>query len=193
MHLKTSFFTLLFFSAVFICNAQSTQTKKKFTFQSLNQIGVVTGSADEALQLQTINGVKYGSYFFGAGLGFDNYYIRSIPLFFHVSKTTGKKSATPFLYADGGYNIPWLQKHDYTLVWDGIEKTTGGAYYEIGFGYQAPVFKNTKFLLSIGYSHKEVSQKVNTMDWLPIPPPPEAYETYRYYLRRIAIKAGLSF
>ncbi|MDQ3683553.1 MAG: hypothetical protein M3352_10865 [Bacteroidota bacterium] len=176
-----------------ISSAQKTGNEKRISFRSINQVGILAGSSDAALQLQTINGIKNKTLFMGLGLGLDNYYVRSVPVFLDVRKDIFNKRITPFIYADGGYHFPWSSKKDEDVAWWG-EKRKGGLYYELGIGYKTPVFKKMQLLFSAGYSYKHLSETVNSMPWLSIwLPPREAYEKYEYSFRRIAIKAGLSF
>ncbi|HVE61154.1 MAG TPA: hypothetical protein VNA26_05005 [Chitinophagaceae bacterium] len=174
--------------------AQKPVNKKQIRFHSINQVGILAGSSDASLQLQTINGIKKKTWFAGLGVGLDYYYVRSIPVFLDVRKNIFDKPVTPFVYADGGYQFPWSSKKDEAVAWWGDEKTKGGIYYELGIGYKTLVLKKMRLLFSAGYSYKNISQTVNGMPWLSIwPPPREAYEKHEYSLRRIAIKAGLSF
>ena len=174
--------------------AQKTGNEKRIRFHSINQVGVLAGSSDAALQLQTINGIKNKTWFTGLGIGLDYYYSRSVPFFLDARKNIFNKSITPFIYADGGYQFPWPSKKDEDVTWWGDEKTEGGLYYELGIGYKTPVFKKMQLLFSAGYSYKHLSKTVNSVPWLSLrPAPPESYEKYEYSFRRIAIKAGLSF
>jgi len=173
--------------------AQKPGNEKHIRYHSINQVGVLAGSSEAALQLQTINGIKCKTWFAGLGVGLDYYYARSVPVFLDVRKNIFNKGITPFIYADGGYNFPWSsKKDDDKVLWE--EKTNGGLYYELGIGYKTPVSKKMQLLFSAGYSYKNLSKTVNVMPWLSMrPAPSEAYEKYEYSLRRMAIKAGLSF
>ena len=174
--------------------AQKPIIKKNIRFHSINQVGLLAGSSGAALQLQTINGIKTKSWFTGLGVGVDYYYLRTLPVFIDARRNIFNKPKTPFIYADGGYNIPWKNDGRINFRWDGVIKTEGGFYGELGIGYKTPVLKKLHLLFSAGYSYKHLSQTINAMPWLSIwPPPPEAYQKYEYSLRRVAIKAGLSF
>ncbi len=175
-------------------SAQKTGNEKNIRFRSINQVGILAGSSEANLQLQTINGIKRKTWFTGLGVGLDYYYLRTVPIFIDVRKNIFNKPKSPFIYADGGYNFPWLSEKNIESDRPVIIKTKGGLYYELGIGYKTPVFKKLQLLFSAGYSYKNLSTTVNSMPWLSIwPPPPEAYENYEYSLRRVAIKAGLSF
>ncbi len=175
-------------------SAQKPGNEKGVRFHSINQVGILAGSSDVNLQLQSINGIKYKAGFVGLGVGLDYYYARSIPVFLDLRKDIFNKTITPFIYVDGGYHFPWSSDKDEKLAFWGNEKTKGGLYYEAGIGYSVPVLKKMKLIFSAGYSYKHLSETVNTMPWLSIwPAPKEAYQKNEYSLRRIAIKAGFSF
>ena len=72
------------------------QTKIKFT--TINQVGFLSGASGNALQLQSINGVKYKTYSLALGAGIDNYYLKSIPVFVDLRKNIFDRKQTPFLY-----------------------------------------------------------------------------------------------
>jgi hypothetical protein len=173
--------------------AQKTGSEKHIRFQSINQVGILGGNSEANPQLQTINGINSKTWFAGLGIGLDYYYLRTVPIFIDVRKNIFNKAVTPFVYADGGYSFPWKPDR-INITWDGVVNTEGGAYYELGIGYKTPVFKKLQLLFSAGYSYKNLSTTINSMPWLSIwPPPREAYEHYEYSLRRVTIKAGLSF
>ena len=72
--------------AVF-CNCSSLfAQKKEWKFGSQNYAGITEGESGTGLQLQTINGFRYKTWFTGVGTGIDYYFQRSIPLFLSVSK-----------------------------------------------------------------------------------------------------------
>ena len=75
------------------------------SFSSINQVGILNGSKGVYYQLQSINGIKYKTWFAGIGVGMENYFRTGIPLFVDVRKNLLKTSATPFLYADVGVHI----------------------------------------------------------------------------------------
>ncbi len=194
MRIKIFIITLCLIMQSGLGFAQKPGNKKSIRFHSINKVGVLAGSSEANLQLQTINGIKSKTWFTGLGVGLDYYYLRSIPVFLDVGKNVFNKSKTPFIYIDGGYNIPWKNDRRINFRWDGVIETEGGFYGELGVGYKIPVLKKMQLLFSAGYSYKHLSQTVNAMHWLSIwPPPPQAYEKHEYSLRRMAIKAGLSF
>src|SRR5690348_17254089 len=93
-----------------------TIAQSKVKFETNNQIGLLSGSSGNALQLQTINGISYKTVSLGIGIGIDNYYFKTIPLFVDVRKNIFEKKQTPFLYVDAGTNFP--EKKQETTAWE---------------------------------------------------------------------------
>ena len=197
MAMKTKTAVITF--AMLLCwsagNAQKSDGRKHLQFQSINQAGIVVGSAEGALQVQTINGIRSKTWFAGLGVGLDYYHVRSIPIFLDVRKNISDKQKSPFVYADGGYNFPFLSKRNTKeSLWMGDYNKGGGLYYEAGFGYKVDVSDKMQLLFSAGYSYKRLAETVNLMPWLSISPPPKnAYEIYEHTFRRVAVKVGISF
>jgi hypothetical protein len=81
MKLKIFIITFLIFLHCSISLAQKSETKKTILFHSINQVGILAGSSDATLQLQTINGINTKTWFAGLGVGLDYYYVRSVPFF----------------------------------------------------------------------------------------------------------------
>ena len=79
------------------CFAQQNKTSK-IRFQSVINIGLLEGEKGSAFQLQTINGIKYKSWFVGAGVGLDYYRYRTIPLFAELRKEFLKSANKIFVY-----------------------------------------------------------------------------------------------
>jgi hypothetical protein len=185
-HYMIIFFVFCFFGG-------SAQKKSGIKFSSINQFGVLKGSSDQELQLQTINGIKHKTWFAGLGAGLDYYYLKSVPLFLDFRKNIFNKKESPFLYADLGTNLPWVkneeddwQKHEYSAGW----------FYEAGIGYAVPVKGRLSFNLSAGYSQKNLYETrsysdVIIWDFPPYGGPGKQY--YDYSFRRLALKAALQF
>ncbi len=180
------FLTIICLSLIATVQAQ----KKGLKFQSQVQVGLLEGEQGSALQLQTVQGVKYKTWSGGIGAGLDYYHTRTIPLFFDVRKTFNCKEKTGFVYASGGYNFPWPRVQDKI----GFESDfKGGLYYDAGIGYQLPVLKTSALFFTAGYSVKKFST-THASPAVPIflyPGPPPSY--YYYTLQRISIKTGLRF
>jgi len=123
----------IFFLAVTLSLQLMIIAQSKFKFENNNLVGLLSGNSKNALQLQTINGIRYKTFFVGAGIGIDNYYFKTVPLFADVRKNIFEKKETPFVYVDAGTNFPW--KKDESTAW---QQTTyhPGSYYDIGVGYK---------------------------------------------------------
>lgn len=183
----------IFFCALLFCSLITSAQKGKLKFNSSIAAGFIAGARGPALQLQTINGVKYKSWSAGAGVGLDYYFNRSIPLFIDVRKRLFDKANTPFVYVDGGYNIRWLtaaEKHAF------FTNTKGGLYYDAGIGYQLPVLKGRNLFFSLGYSSKQFTNTEQTwfyIDYIwPGPSSPsDNTHVYKYNLQRLCLKVGI--
>jgi hypothetical protein len=188
MKRKLSLIVLLLLQFAFGVFAQKRE-ESKLSFQPIFLQGIVTGQTETAFQIQLINGISYKRFFAGAGVGLDYYYERSVPAFLDLRTKIFNKSSSPFLYADGGYSFLW-QKEKNAFQMD----SDGGLFYELGVGYEIAVYKKLKVLLGGGFSYKTLSKTINEMPWLNVwPPPKEAINDYDYSLKRISVKAGLSF
>ena len=171
------------------------------TFSSQNYIGLLEGEQGSKFQLQTINGIKYKTWFAGAGTGIDWYYRRSIPAFMSLNKDFFIKGNRNFFIAtDVGANFPWLvDKNSYVAGYI-VEESIPGFYWGAGLGYKIGIGKlNDGILLQLGYSYKHVGEKVKTpyyYDYVPgmiMQPKPDMTNRFDYYLRRLSLKIGWNF
>jgi hypothetical protein len=170
-------------------HAQFNKQTNKPVFRSLNQIGVVHGQAGTTPLVQTINGFQYKSLTTGIGVGLDYYKQRSVPLFLDVRKNISTRPQTPFVYLDGGYHFLWTKEPMQEWL---ITERKGGWYYDLGVGYSLPAFKTGAVHLSLGYSVKKMSEKVNQNPWRSSLPQPGDFQMFEYQLRRYSFKIGLA-
>jgi hypothetical protein len=110
-----------------------------------------------------------------------------VPLFLDLRGKIFNRPSAPFLFADGGYSYLWQKAKEVNQ-----SNSSGGLFYELGIGYEVHIYKKLKLLFSTGYSYKSLSKTINMMPWI-LPPPKDAIYKYDYSLRRISLKAGLSF
>lgn len=177
---------VVFMMSMYNLNAQ--KSEKKISFGSINQAGLLTGQYSEALTIQTVNGIIKDKWFAGLGAGIDYYAQRSIPLFARVQRAFSNKSNHPFVYADAGINFRWLDREN---VYKADYDYNPGLYYALGIGYKFKAFTNAGFLISAGYSYKQMSETVPNY-WLSVWPVQEQNMVkYNYQFRRIEIKLGL--
>jgi len=165
--------------------------KNKPAFHSVLQAGILEGKEGTSFQLQSINGIKYRNWSTGIGVGLDYYHTRSIPVFLDIRKMIFNRSQSPFIYASGGYNFPWLRTRD-EFMYNDID-SKAGLYYDAGIGYQLSVLKNNSLFFSAGYSFKRFSEKVSQYTYCLTGNCPEYKQRFDYYLRRLSIRTGLQF
>ena len=175
---------------MFICAAINAPAQQsKVTYQPLVQAGLLEGERGSAVQLQSVQGVRYKTWSAGVGAGLDYYHTRSIPLFLDVRKRFGKKEGSAFVYADGGYNFPWLTTTDKLS----FNHSKGGLYYDAGIGYELAAKKKSRLFFSAGYTLKKFETMYDYIICPSIAPCVTQTNSYAYSLRRLSIKAGLSF
>lgn len=173
------------------------QQKDKIKFHSINSAGVIVGNHNQAFQLQSINGIKHKTYSAGIGVGLDDYYFKTVPLFIDLRKELLEKKLTPFVYVDLGAGIPWDRAKIETWT---TSYYKSGLLYEMGVGYSIPVKGRFAFNFSVGYSEKILNETRETSSWIwtdymPGFAPSSYKDTadYRYTFRRISLKIGFSF
>lgn len=198
MQIKLLFLLVVFTGCVLTASAQETkqeQPAKKgcsCSFSSINQVGVLHGSRGDFFQIQTINGIRYKTWFAGIGAGLDFYTHGGYPVFLDVRKYLFEKGPTPFLYADAGIHlIP--NRIEKEGIWS-QNKYSKGFYGDAGIGYKFGVRSKSGWLVSAGYSYKNVIRRYEyLMNCLTFPCPDNNYYTYKSYLHRLSVKLGLQF
>jgi hypothetical protein len=185
---------LLIFLLVIYFPVVAQKKKANFKFHSINSIALVNGSNSNSAALQSIAGFSGSHLFAGVGAGLDYYLYRSIPVFMDIRYELGNKSNKFFAYADAGINFSWVQE-DYLfepIIWNGNSSNSfhNGIYTDAGFGYAVAMKNGNALILSLGYSHKRLKEKITHTDWRT----QELQTDYNIYgLNRIMIKAGWRF
>jgi hypothetical protein len=171
-----------------ICQ-QTKEGRQKIMFSTVNQAGLISASNGESAIIQTINGIKKDKWSTGIGVGLDYYIERSIPLFLDIRRDLTDTKNTPFIYADGGACFQWLnqgQKRQRNAI-----DNYPGLYYDLGAGWKLSGKNKRSFIVSAGYTGKQVREKALSTIWMPMPAnTPRDKEYYKYNYRRIVIKVG---
>ena len=172
----------------------ATIAQQKFTFKSLNYLGLLEGETGSSFQLQTINGVQRAGWFAGIGTGLDYYRYRSIPLFFSLNKRIGNQNRAFFISMDEGLNFAWYKRErtwsdDFTS-----SKFSPSLYWAPGIGYSIGLRNNKDaILIGVGYSYKHLKEKVERPDFCIDPPCSPVIEYYNYRLNRLSMRVGWEF
>lgn len=196
MKIKLLFLVVLT-GCVFITSAQEAnqeQPAKKgcsCSFSSINQIGDLYGSKGTYFQVQTINGIRYKTWFAGVGAGIDFYTRGGFPVFLDVRKDIFEKRSTPFLYADAGIHLVRDRKEEVSQ-WH-QNTYSNGFYGDAGIGYKLDVHGAGRLLVSAGYSYKNINRRYEYVSSCPTNRCYESYYTYKSYLHRLSVKLGLQF
>ena len=178
------------FLLLMFCKLISHAQDHKFRFSSINTVGWLKGETRSVVQLQTVNGVRYSGFFAGIGVAADPYYFESIPLFIDLRKNIFDKKNSPFVYFDLGTNLPLdkSKNYDRMILW--LSEYDAGLYYDVGLGYGFELAKQTKLVLSLGYSEKRLTE---TQYYHSDPGPDSKPTILDYSFRRISLKAGIQF
>jgi len=184
------------------CPAQQRKGKPAFQFHSINQVGVLNGETGSAFQIQTINGLRYKSWFAGIGAGIDYYRFRGIPLFADIRKTFGHAKNKLFVYGDGGIHFNWATEKEKNA--SGVrDEISNGLYLDGGLGYHIYINSSNAVLISLGYSCKKITDRTPAVYYYPLdyyptivgvyPSPESQTNKLNYSLNRISIKLGWEF
>ena len=175
----------------------SANAQDKMRFSTQNYAGLLAGGSENALQIQTINGIAVNKWFMGIGTGIDWYYVRSVPLFLLVEKGFAvNKTKNIYFSAGAGSNFPWKDKNGYAdrWYWASDSKTQEGLYLNAGVGYKISVGKqNDAVLLHLGYSNKRYKEKITITSPCLWGDCPESTESFNNDLRAVSIKIGYGF
>lgn len=196
MKIKLLFLVVLT-GCVFITSAQESnqgQPAKKgcsCSFSSINQIGDLYGSKGTYFQIQTINGIRYKTWFAGIGAGIDFYTRGGFPVFLDVRKDIFEKRSTPFLYVDAGIHLVRDRKEEVSQWYQNTY--SNGFYGDAGIGYKLDVHGAGRLLVSAGYSYKNINRRYEYISTCPTTWCYENYYTYKSYLHRLSVKLGLQF
>ncbi|MBX3241588.1 MAG: hypothetical protein KIT80_11430 [Chitinophagaceae bacterium] len=177
--------------------------KPRYIFRSINQVALINGKDLVSAGLQTVNGVACQNWYLGLGVGLDFYRYRSVPLFVDLRREINLKKDKLFLYADGGYNLPWAKDSEDRLhIWSNtiyrtINEYRGGEYADLGLGYAvAAGKKGSAFLLSAGYSYKRFKKTTTSTVESNVPNPTVEttdVQKFDYHFNRLMIRIGWQF
>ncbi len=182
--MKHTYFIL--FTWLCLGSSAVAQEKEKIKFSSINQFGILKGSSDQTYQLQTINGVKYKTWFGGIGVGLEEYFLKTIPVFIDVRKNLFEHKPSPFLYADLGLSFP-SEKEDKGLWQTSVYNKD--VFYDVGLGYHIPIKGRLAFNFSAGISYKKLHEERTHLESFG----GNSKESFEYSFRRVSIKAALQF
>jgi len=192
--IRKSLLFFLFFNGIVLIGIGQEKTKKSSCgcrFQSVNQIGLIDGSTDTEFHLQTINGLRFGNWFTGIGVGIDYYYVRSVPLFVDIRNYWFKKKNSPFVYGDIGINFPWPKDLGNDFSFQDINYNEG-LYYDLGLGYKLGLRNTHALSLSAGFNFKRLTgvRQYKICTFMPCVGTTEEFD---YKLNRISMKFGWEF
>src|SRR5215204_3530440 len=90
--------------------AQEIKKEKKF-YSSQISTGIVEGEQGTSFHIETINGLRYKTWFGGIGTGLDYYYFLSIPVYLSGAKYLSPRNHSFFIQGDVGLNFAWQERN----------------------------------------------------------------------------------
>ena len=162
------------------------QGKMVAKFNSYNSIGFVAGKSPVAFTTQSVNGFSYKHWFVGAGVGLDNYFMITLPLFASIRKDFVFKKNALFLYGDVGSHIVLNGRNEKNNLYS--FSTKGKFYLDAGVGYKFKINKTGSIFFSAGNTLKNITETESYTD-MNYPSKNEI----KYKLARISIRMGYQF
>jgi hypothetical protein len=185
---------LLFFLMVIVGNdafLQGTQ-KEKNVFGSQVSAGIVEGQYGTSFHVETVQGLRYKTWFGGIGAGLDYYYLRSIPLYLSATKFLSERNHSFYVQGNAGVNFVW--QRDQTPSWNEVSSEfKPGLYWNGSIGWATGLDRKNSFLFGLGYSYKLLREEKEIAVQCFNPPCQNSVENYRYSLRRLSLKLGWQF
>lgn len=169
------------------------QTKKNCgCLQGLISAGVVGGQSAAKPLLQAGAGFGQDAYYAGLGMGFDHYFLRSIPVFAE-GRYQLLKGTPVFVYGQLGYNIPYNNHNDIDMIPASVTNHyRGGFYMDAGVGYWLLLARKQRIGISAGYSRKDLSNR-QVSSFCVIAPCSQSASEFRYSLGRMLAKLSWSW
>ena len=185
---RNYFLLVVFLMSARVCAAQLPDVR----YSGIINTGAAFGSNNTKLQVQTIHGIRTGTWFAGAGASIDDYFSQSFPVFIDIRKDIFKRFNSPFIYAEGGVN---LMKENGENKYTKIDNQPG-PFYEAGGGYKIGINDQLALNLSAGYSFKSYSEEGYTKEYGPYGQAVGEWmhsTSNQYLLRRFVLKVGIQF
>lgn len=171
--------------------------QKEFGYFNITEIGIPVGTAQVydnwystseklvgGFAAQSIQGYRfYSHYMVGAGAAIDLIQHPMLQPFIDLRYELSKGRATPFAYADWGYNFDLSKTQS-----DTWQKTdyTGGTMWAAGAGMRFNFKSSGAFLFDVGYKYAVREEQMTY--------PGADYSILNHYdLRRLIIRMGLAF
>ena len=181
------------FLLVSVINAGAQESiKSKKIFSSQISAGITEGEQGTSFHIETLNGIRYKTWFGGIGTGLDYYYFRSVPIYLSAIKYLSPRNHSFYVQGDGGLNFAW---GDETFrAWNEIDsKFKPGPYWNGSIGFVTGLDRKNSFSFGLGYSYKFLKEVREMAVQCFNPPCENSFETYRYNLNRLTLKLGWQF
>ena len=146
--MKRIFLLLLLFLIIKTETPAQDVKKEKRYFSSQISAGIVEAEQGTSFHIETINGIRYKTWFGGIGAGLDYYYFRSIPVYLSGTKYLSPRNHSFFIQGDAGMNFAWVD--DRLNMWNEISHDfKPGIYWNGSLGFATGLDKKKFFLFWI--------------------------------------------
>lgn len=156
------------------------------------EVALVNGDHTSSFNVQAKGGIRINKTLVGGGAGIDGYRFRTVPVFLDLQQEFGRKDKRLFIYADGGYNLPWVTERDKAREGFIEGKFSGKLYYDAGIGLKLQLPGTNAVLFSAGYSGKHL-KKVYSSYFCPWGTCQDVINNVDYTFSRILFRAGWQF
>lgn len=184
----------LVFAASEVANIIQEKVMPKISAHGFYVISEVGGqfSGDKGLVIRCIPGYRFAyQWQAGAGIGLDDYQMRSAPVFADLRYDFSRHDRTFFVYSGAGAAFPWPSDKQLINMME-PDKKEAGFYLHAGLGYKLRWLYNDAFHVSAGYSQTAMKLKYAIRDWS-TGEPLGTYTTYNYSFNRVTITVGCTF
>lgn len=172
-------------------SAQDNKKPQKF-FSSQISTGIVEGKSATSFHIETVNGIRYKTWFGGIGAGIDYYYFRTIPVYLSGVKYLSPRNHSFFVQGDAGLNFVWEKQP--SRVWNEVSNDfKPGVFWNGMIGFATGLDRKNSFSFGLGYSQKNFRDIKEITAPCFNPPCTNQFETYRYNLNRLSLKLGWQF
>ena len=162
--------------------------------------GALWGGYEFTGDLRLQGGVKTNGWLIGAGVAYDPYRYRTMPVYVQGRKMFTQGRIKPFVLASIGASLEMEKDQEQpiesTPVWGRwivpAYQYSNGMYAEGGLGLAFRAKKRIGFNLSLSYTYKSIEESYNDITWTGVAAE-SSTATNKYMMNRLALRVGFQF
>lgn len=153
---------------LFMLIAATAHGQNKPMYTAGVEAGWLRGNNGSSMAYFLSNGIRYKTVSAGVGIGTDNYFIRSVPLFLDIRKDFGHHRFQPYVSYAAGINISAI-KDGQKQTYAGYQNynVNNGFFMKASAGASLAVYKKIRFYTGFGYSYKTTRTQYDTYSYYP--------------------------